>query len=374
MQLPAIPARFRLPLYLIGSALLWRGALFAVIFATRVVIPERAFRKDVVAFPESRFWDSFARWDSIWYWKVATKGYYLEQGQSDIAFFPGFPFLTRALAHLTGDVWSAGLIIVNLSLLGSLFFLYGIARHYFDDADARRAPLWVLMFPASIFLSSFYTEAPFLLAVSAAFYFYERDQLLLAGVCGCLAALTRLTGILLLPAFLFGLLHRNHYRFRDVFPKGLALLLIPVGLLGVMYINHEVAGDPLAFVKAQAAWNRHAMFPLVTMVEDVQRFATNQGVQFTFDYVAVMVLFAVVAASLHKLDLAHSIFALGSVLVPLCSGRVTAIERYATSVVAVYLMLTYATRNPQVERFVIYLSSIFLALHAVFFSSWYFAG
>jgi len=374
MLLQRLPPRLRLPAYLIGVVILWRAALFAVVFATRLQIPERAFRKGFVAFPDHRFWDSFARWDAVYYREIAEHGYALLHGRSDLAFFPGFPFLARLVAHLTGDLWAAGLVVTNLCLVASLFFLHGIARHYFGEDEARRAPLWVLMWPASFFFSAYYTEAPFFLAVCAAFYFYERDQLALAALCGALASFTRLTGILLVPALGLGLLHRHHFRLRDLPLRSLLLLLIPLGLAVVAYMQYRAVGDPLAFVKVQSAWGRKPMFPLMTLVVDLKRFNFDHGVQVTFDYGAILVIFAVVAASLRKLDLAHSVFALLSVLVPLASGRVTSIERYVASVPALYLMLTYATRTPQVERFVIYLFSLSLALHAVLFSSWYFSG
>ncbi|MFT3923978.1 MAG: mannosyltransferase family protein [Myxococcales bacterium] len=374
MLLERLPSRLRLPAYLVGAVVLWRAVLFALVFATRLRIPETGGRKAIVAFPDHRFWDAFARWDSGWYWKIATQGYFLERGQSDVAFFPGFPYLARLFAPLTGDVWVAGLIVVNLCLVGSLFFLYGIARHYFDEQEARRVPLWVLMCPASFFFSAFYSEAPFFLAVCAAFYFYERDQLLPAALFGCLAAFTRLSGVLLVPAFGVGILHRHHYRLRELSPRVLFLLIIPLGLVAVALMQQQAVGDALAFIKVQEFWGRKSMFPLWTLVVDLRRWNFDHGVQVTFDYTAVIVMFAVVAASLHRLDLAHSVFALLSVLVPLCSGRVTSIERYSASVIALYLMLTYATRNPQVERFVIYATSVSLALHTVFFSSWYFAG
>ena len=40
------------------------------------------------AFPSHPLWDSFCRWDSGWYDRVARRGYFLQEGQSDVAFFP----------------------------------------------------------------------------------------------------------------------------------------------------------------------------------------------------------------------------------------------------------------------------------------------
>ena len=357
--------------------MLKRAALFAMVYVARLTIPERTnnWNKDYVAFPDNLLFDSFVRWDAGWYWRIATQGYYIHGRQSDVAFFPGFPYLTRAFSMLTGDVWSAGLWVSNLALLASICFVYGVARHYLNERDARRSALWVLMFPTSLFFSAFYSEALFLLTVAATFYFYEREQLLFAGLCGCAAAFTRSTGVLLFPALALGVLHRADYKLRNVSPKVLFLLLIPAGIGLVAYLQYREVGDPLAFVKVQAAWGRSSMSPFATLMHQVQDIGKSpDGVQVAFDCIAVLGLFAVVAASLHTLDLAHSAFAALSVLVPLSSGLVLSMERFAACVVPLYLVLGRATRAPLVERYAIYVATLSLALHTILYANWFFAG
>jgi hypothetical protein len=365
--------RLRLVLQFLGALMLWRGALFFLIYVTRIMIPERVgnWNKNWAAFPEKPFVDSFARWDSIYYFRIATQGY--TGPEADLAFFPGFPLLVRGVAKLTGNPWIAGLVVSNLSLLAALFFVYGIALRYFDERDARRAVLWVLMFPTSLFFSMFYSESVFLLTVAATFYFYEREQLIWAALCGILAAFTRPTGILLCPALILGALHRGEYRYLS--PRMLFLLLIPSGIALVAYLQYRAIGDPLAFINAQALWGRSSMSPLRALALQVHTIAAHRdGVQAAFDCLAVVGLFSVVALSLHTLDLAHSVFAALSVLVPLSSGRVLSMERFAACVVPLYLVLTRVTMSPNVERYAIYLASLSLALHTILFASWFFAG
>jgi hypothetical protein len=368
--------------FVVTSFLLWRGALFAVDLLAVHAIPERHPNpnKDYWAFPQSKFWDSFARWDSGWYNRIALRGYYFEGRQSNVAFFPAYPYLSRWLGKVVGGHWVAGLILSNLALLGALFFVHGISRRYLDEDGARRAVVYVLVFPSSIFLSAFYAEGLFLFAAAGAFYFYERDRLLLAGIFGCLAALTRFAGVLLFPALLLGALHRTGWSWRPLTPRLLFLLLIPAGLGIFMLILAVQVGDPMAWAKAQAGWGRETAFPLLTIFRDARSLdwsfaAMNSDlVGRVLDLVATLGLFAAVAASLRRLDLAHATFAFLSVAMPLFSGRTLSMLRFASGVVPIYLLLAMAGRRPAWDRLITAAMALILALETVLFARWYWAG
>ncbi len=67
-------------------------------------------------FEAVRFAETFAAWDSGWYWTIARHGYrYNAGGQSSIAFFPLYPLLMRGLARPFGGtdraVWVAGIVL-----------------------------------------------------------------------------------------------------------------------------------------------------------------------------------------------------------------------------------------------------------------------
>ena len=62
------------------------------------------------------FWDRFARWDSGWYYGIASGGYkYVEGGRNNLAFFPVYPqlmgVLGRALGGAQQDFYFAGILI-----------------------------------------------------------------------------------------------------------------------------------------------------------------------------------------------------------------------------------------------------------------------
>ena len=368
--------------FVLLSFLLWRGALFAVDLVAVYAIgePRPNLYAEYRAFPESRFWDSFVRWDSGWYGRIAVGGYHHEnQRQSDLAFFPAYPYLSRWLSAPSGGFWAAGLVISNCALAGALFFVHGVTRRYLDEEGARRAVHYVLVFPSSFFFSAYYAEGLFLLAVAGAFYYYERDRLLLAGLFGCLAALTRSAGVLLFPALLFGALHRVGWRWRGLAPRLVALLFIPAGLAVFMAVLAVQVGNPMAWVDAQAGWGREAAFPLVTMFRDARSLEWSAMDNFflmfrAVDLAATLGLFVAVAASLGRLDSAHAMFALLSVTMPLTSGSSVSMLRYASTVVPIYPLLAMAGRKPAWDRWLVTVMALLLGLDTALFANWYWAG
>jgi hypothetical protein len=352
-----------------------RGALLVVVALSRAWIPERSpnAEKDFVAFPDHPLWDSFFRWDSGWYDRIARLGYFRGAGQSDVAFFPAFPYLSRWLGPLFGGHFAAGLVIGNAGLLAGLYLLHEMAVRHVGEDGARRAVWLVLVYPATVFYSAYYTEGLFLLAVTGSFYFYERDRLLPAGLFGGLAAMTRGAGVLLFPALLVGVLARGGWRLRGLSPRALWLGLILVGLAVVLLTLEAEVGDPLAFMKVQASWGRASSSPVGTILREMARFDPGDLLDW-LDLSATLGLVVVAAVAWKKLDPAHAVFALLCVVLPLCSGRTRSMERYAASVPAVFLVLALATRRPAVARAVFVGLAGLMVVQTGMFVRWYWAG
>jgi hypothetical protein len=182
----------------------------------------------------------------------------------------------------------------------------------------------------------------------------------------------RMPGVFLFPALLIGAIHRRHYRPRAMTPRMLGLLMIPAGLGVVMWMQKVQAGDPLAFLEYHAAWGRTPrMFLLV--LRDAARDAGTYPMAW-FEVFCAMLLFVVVAASTRLLDIAHTIFTLILVLASSSSGTLMSLGRVMITAVPMYVVLAMWTRNALVERFVAFVMTLFLALFACSFATWYWAG
>lgn len=195
--------------------------------------------------------DRLTAWDGLWYLRIAAYGYELgyftdAQGHPNFytprAFFPAYPYLTRALSLVTGmNLITAALLSTTACGLAAA---YGVARLGLlaRGGSPRTGYLLVALFaaaPMGIALSMAYTEAMFCaLAVWALIGVLER-RWWLAGVCCALSGLVRSSAFALivavgLAALVFAVRARN---WRPL----VAVVLAPTGLVGYLWwVGHQV--------------------------------------------------------------------------------------------------------------------------------------
>ena len=112
------------------------------------------------------------RWDTCWYMLIAREGYSLD----DTRIFapPLYPWLMRLAGRLLGGSDTAyllgGLIVSNLACIALFAYLFALVEREWGEALARRAVVYLAIFPTAFFLLAAYSESLFLLCVVAAFY------------------------------------------------------------------------------------------------------------------------------------------------------------------------------------------------------------
>ncbi|WP_420894696.1 glycosyltransferase family 39 protein [Streptomyces alboflavus] len=148
-------------------------------------------------------------WDSRWYTGIAAHGYgrtlYFEPTvvQSDLAFFPLYPGLIRAVTTVTPlSHGAAGLLVSWLAAGAAALGIYAVATRLYDRRTATvLVLLWGLM-PHSVILSMAYTE-PVLTALAAwSLYALLTGRWLWAGTLAALAGLARPNGFAVAAAVL----------------------------------------------------------------------------------------------------------------------------------------------------------------------------
>ena len=140
---PLQRTRPHVALKIAGWAIAFRTFSALVAFLSNVVLPNFQREQFTVFGSTSPFWDSFARYDSGWYWQIARFGYtrgavaYVPEGRSSIAFFPVYPLLMRhvgrALGRRPADLYLGGLIVTWVA-----FVLAMIGIYYLRLDHARR--------------------------------------------------------------------------------------------------------------------------------------------------------------------------------------------------------------------------------------------
>jgi hypothetical protein len=343
-------------------------------------------------------------WDSRWYLSIARDGYtYLAGQQSNAAFAPGLPVLMRIIGDLFGggaDAYLiAGFVASNVALVVALGYLVALVRLDFDRATACRTVLYLLVFPSSFFLSAVYPHSLFLACAIASFYYARQDRWWLAGILGCAAGLTRLQASALIIPLAYEYLRQRGFTFqrlcphalqwitpralrrinaeplwqitpralqqvrpeplwqitpralRRVGPDALALALIPLGFAAFAAYLWIQSGEPLAALKAGAAWNRQLTWPWQVLGPFLTDPFANHGWAGTpTDFLFAVLLLALTGLSWRRLPTSLALFATTFTLVIVSSGILKSSARYTLEVFPIFITLATLGRKPLFDR------------------------
>ena len=149
----------------------FRLALSAIALLVRVLYrgdlsPDAVFRPYLGVSPVRGGWRDLVvgvwqRWDTLWYIVIARDGYSLE----DTRIFapPLYPWLARLAGSLLGGGDTAfllgGLIVSNLACIALFAYFYALAEREWGTALARRAVVYLALFPTAFFLVAAYSES-----------------------------------------------------------------------------------------------------------------------------------------------------------------------------------------------------------------------
>jgi hypothetical protein len=319
------------------------------------------------------------RWDSAWYFGIATEGYRMvsqnPRQQENVVFFPAFPMLMRMGGRLLGGTSlayvAAGSLVAFGAFFSGLLYLFRLARDLLDSDDAARYAVWLLAaYPFAWFFSAMYTESLFLLGAAGAFYHFRRRDWLKAGAWGLLVGLTRPNGCFLsiplaivaiapwLPSWIVARNYRAPSDGRDLrqLVPALASAAMPgIGVLLYSAFIWNLTGHPLTWASGHAAWGREYT-GLATVVIDRYTWLSESGLYaYTSRIPADMLnlcgaLFVIAAAwpVARRLELAFAIFILINILPPLAAGGTLSAGRFSSVLFPAFIWL--ATVVPDRHR------------------------
>jgi hypothetical protein len=210
----------------------------------------------------SAFWDAFAHFDSGWYEPIARDGYrYFVDSRSNIAFFPGYPmfmrYVGRLFPHGYEQFYFGGIVVSWTCFVLAMAALYYLARLDLPRVRARRAVLLTAVFPFSFFFGAVYSESMFLLFTVLAFYSFRTRRWIVGGLCASIAIVTRVPGILMLPALAWLAWKHAEPTRRD---RGLAVVGLALSVTGFAWycaFIYSLSGNPLEWVATIQRWNYH---------------------------------------------------------------------------------------------------------------------
>ncbi|NBE53080.1 hypothetical protein GUY60_16960 [Streptomyces sp. YC537] len=203
-----------------------------------------------------------ARWDSLWYTRVADFGYGWETRlpdgsvHSNLAFFPLLPWLERLGAAVSPLSYAdAGLVAAWLASLAAALGIFLIAeRLYGQRAGVCAVALWAVL-PVGIVQSMAYSESLFTALAAWSLYAVLRERWVLAGLLAALAGLTRPVGAAVVAALwvtaALTVLRERRASWRLV----LGVVLAPLGAAGyVLWVGHRTGEGLFGYLDVQAQW------------------------------------------------------------------------------------------------------------------------
>ena len=320
------------------------------------------------------FTNMWSRWDAGWYLDIAQHGYKFTVGtRSNRAFFPVYPMLMRAarviLHSRTPATWCrSGILVSNAALLVTLLYVFALAKHEFDEATARRAVLYLLVFPTTFFFSAVYSESVFLALTVAAFYHARKGQWWLAGALACFATLSRPPGVVIAVALGTEYLLQCGGDWRRVRANAMAVFFAPIALLGFLSFLRYTEGSATSIVQAQGAWGLHLQMPWRTLAPFFHRGMEIRGTVIDLGFTVFFA--ALTVATAFRLRLSYVTFAFAYLVFITLWGSLESMPRYGLGLFPALLLLALWGRNEVFDRIYVPFSAALAALLMAAFAVW----
>lgn len=333
------------------------------------------------------FWDSFARYDSGWYYSIAHDGYrYLPGERNNLAFFPVYPLLMRAGGRLLGGeqphFYQAGIAISWLAFFGAMVMLYRLARLDVDEDSAHRAVLYAAVFPFALFYGRVYTESLFLLLTLIAFHSFRTGRWTVGAVTGALAVATRPNGILIAPAVAW-IAWRAAGSDRGRQAQAIAAIAaVCAGLAAYCAYVYALSGSPLEWMASIQRWDYHPggapWSSLIALARQLVRrphdfLMEPNGLYDTLNGVTAMIVGASVPFVWHRLGAAYGLYMALSLLLPLSSHEFEGLGRYSAVLFPFFIWMSL-WKSATAQQVIVIASvgafaictSLFVTLHPIY--------
>jgi hypothetical protein len=325
-----------------------------------------------------------ARWDAQWYLGIAQEGYQWDgnpRREQNVVFFPAFPLSMRVVGWFFGRrPLEAGLLLSLGAFLLALRYLYRLGRELIDEPRAQAAVWLLAAYPFAVYYSAPYTESYYLLGAVAVFFHAHREEYGRAALWAVFLSLCRPNGFFMAAPLAVLALQRQLAVGRLAWPSWGVAMAPAAGVLLYSGYLYAAFGDPLAWLKGQAAWGR--VFVGVTdgvraLVADRYAWLANEGFiryvtlnpyDFMYTAAALFVLVAIWPCS-RRFGFAYGAFILVNIGPPLVMGGMMSIGRMTSVLFPAFLWLGAATPARHVPA-LIAVFCMLQGLVAILFFTW----
>lgn len=282
------------------------------------------------------------RWDGPHYIDIARNGYQTSGEQSlFIVFYPLYPLLIKLITYITQNYnLSSMLISISCTFIASIL-LYEVVCLDFSKRVALLSVWFLNIFPTAYFLQSAYTESLFLTTSLAAIYFFRKENFITSSLAGAFGSMTRINGLLLLPLLLM--------EKKSMGKNLIALLVIPFGFLGYLFINYLTFKDPFYFSKILSShWYKELTWPWISIKNLIIFLPTQSGdyyYLFLTELISIFLLYATAILVYLKVRKSYGVYMFFNVLLFTSTNFIMSTPRYSLVLFPIYIALAKITNN-----------------------------
>lgn len=290
------------------------------------------------------------RWDAAQYLKLAQNGYSATgDDRFLIVFFPLYPALVALVQVIVRDYLLSAFLVTGIASVAAALLLRQLVRIDHNERAAQLAVVFLFIFPTSYFLHIPYTESPFLALVIGTFLAARTRLWAIAGILGAFACLTRVNGLILLPAVAFEAF-AEYRETGEVNRRWSFLMFIPTGFVGYLALNFFVSGDPLIFLTYQREhWYRYFRWPWEGIWETFKRVDNRSVVDAQMTGVQEL-LFVIIGAfatvaGWRSLRGSYRVWMVANWLLFVSTSFVLSVPRYTLSLFPMFILMALTARR-----------------------------
>lgn len=244
-------------------------------FPVAVFVVWRVAHGAVLWWHGGRLVEAAYTYDGAHYLRILHHGYWDPRPvMPSHAFFPGVAWLATPVRWITGTDAISVHVVATATGLAAFLTVWGVTREWTDERTARWSVVLLALFPSSLFLWAFYSEALFIALGAGAVWADRRGRRGIAAACLVGIATTRSVGILVPVAIVLARIIRQRRIDRwAVTYAGAAL----AGFAAVLVTMQVQVGNAFAFVGVQDDWGRSVSWPWASVLQGIDNLTPDRG-------------------------------------------------------------------------------------------------
>ncbi|MBI5082974.1 MAG: hypothetical protein HZB13_00010 [Acidobacteria bacterium] len=281
--------------------------------------------------PQYLLWGIWQRFDTLWYRRVAERGY---DTPETVVFYPLYPLVIRAAALLGLPTAPGAILIARCATFFLLWGLILLLRMDLDPGDARKALALLLAWPMSFILLGGYAE-PFLMCFTVwAIWFARNHRWWPAALCCALACQSRAVGMVALAPLAWLAWRQKAFRPLPFLLALSAPFWFPLWL--------KLNALPLSSQVYPLYWRTSMAWPWTTLIDAFRFYSTDLAWFVSLNGAAMLLVFGVALARPLRAD--YFLYALGTLAFILTANARPPLHSYVRYVLPVFPAFASAAR------------------------------